>query len=149
MPRTKTKSKKPERPAPPVKDPLLSLTDRVGILRAGGLSEEEISTALDIPLTRLRGDFSDALTTARARVRAKIVEVVYASAMRGSPAAQKFFLAETDLIPPPGRSPAPPPPDLDDSEDEVRPRRLGKKEAAQRAALTAEQGTTWAKLVGH
>lgn len=108
--------------------------ERVEILVAAGMSEEEIAPIIGIAVNTLRKHFAAALQTGRAKRRGVIIEAMYRAGAAGNVSAQKAFVQLTDLSPP-GVAKA------------AKPAKRGKKEEAQIAAETAADETGWNGLV--
>jgi DNA-binding CsgD family transcriptional regulator len=112
-----------------------SLQRQVEELVACGMTENEIAGAIGCSRPTLRAHFRDQLKTGRAKRRAEVVRLLFASARRGNVAAQKKLMELTATAATEASAPW--------------PRRLGKKEQAELDAQTAAEGTSWAELVKH
>lgn len=108
--------------------------EKVEILVAGGLRVWQIAAALRIAEPTLRQHYPEELDAGRSRRTAEILEAMFQAARSGNVSAMKGFLAQSVELndPPPAATRAEP---------------LGKKEAAQLAAMTAAEGTDWDKLL--
>jgi hypothetical protein len=108
---------------------------RVSVLAAARMPKVDIARALGIDAKTLGKHFADELSTGIAKRNAEMLEAMFRAGKRGNVAAQKAWLARQDLEPPPaagGEAPA---------------EKLGKKEQAQRDALTADEGTSWSSIL--
>jgi len=105
-------------------------------LLIGETSEEVIADLLGISRGTLRKHFARELEHGRMRVLADNLERLDRAASKGNVAAAKALVARKDVTPPSVPMPA-------------GREKLGKKEEADIAAQTAEQGTGWANLIRH
>src|SRR3712207_1509401 len=112
-----------------------ALQRQVEELVSCGMAEQEIAGAIGCSRPTLRAHFRDQLKSGRAKRRAEVVRLLFASARRGNVSAQKKLVEMTGIAA--TARPAP------------KPKRLGKKEQAELEAQTAAEGTTWAELVKH
>ena len=121
---------------------------KVSIAAGGGMSHESIALVLGISRNTLEKHFEAELCGGAYERRFEALQGLHAAAKRGNVSAVKAYLAATpEYIPPPPdgvRLPVAQP---------VAPARqpvaaaVGKKEAANIAARTAQQGTGWADLL--
>lgn len=109
-----------------------ALRERVAVLRASGMSREEIAQALGWCERTLRTYFLPELTAGRHAKRAEIIMRLYDMAMAGSVPAMKAFLAMTAEKGAPATA---------------RPVKLGKKEQALLDATSAPEGGRWGGLL--
>lgn len=108
--------------------------ERVEILVAGGMKVWQIAAAIGISEPVLRDRYAAELDAGRSKKRAEILEAMFRAGLGGNVSAQRAYLAQdADLDEPP------PPP--------VSEEPLGKKAAAQAAAITAHYGTDWENLL--
>lgn len=105
----------------------------VRLAAGAGLPHVQIAAALAISQPTLRRRFADELGAGGARAKVEVVAALHASALRGSAAAARAYLQLSATKPV-------------DSPPKVPP--LGKKAAAQAAALTAADDTDWETLLG-
>ncbi|MPZ31444.1 MAG: hypothetical protein GEV13_10680 [Rhodospirillales bacterium] len=97
------------------------------------MAKVDIASALGIDEKTLNKHFSGELSFGIAKRNGEIWLALFRAGKRGNVAAQKAWLARQDLEPP--------------TPSAAIEEKLGKKEQAQRDALTADEGTTWAKLI--
>lgn len=117
--------RKPAPPLVPSMDPALIVEQ----MAAFGEKPETIAAALRISVSHLQRNYRDALLHGHARRRCEAISLLFAKARAGSlPANWKLF----QLTGVKAAAQAP-----------VRPRQLGKKEAAREAAKTAGAGSDW------
>lgn len=117
--------------------PTRATREQVEILVAGGQAPWQIAAGLKISEPTLRLHYEEELHHGRARRNGEIIIELFRQAKAGNVSAQKAWLTtHRELEDAPPRQPAP----------NVW---LGKKEAAQAAALTAEAGTSWEGLLPH
>jgi hypothetical protein len=114
------------RPRKPALTRARTMRERVAIAAAFGMDHEEIAIALRISREELSKRYAAELSTAVYRCRIDVMEALYRCALSGSVAAARLFLKNSPTITPPP---------------------VGKKEAAQRAAVGAETGTDWQDLL--
>lgn len=123
-----------ERAGRPEHVPTKETRERVEILVAGGMVQWQIAAALGISEPILRDRYAAELDAGRSRKTAQVIEAQFKAAVEGgNVSAQKAWLARHTPV-----DDAPPPP-----KDEP----LGKKQAAQLAAMTASHGTDWDNLL--
>lgn len=108
--------------------------ERVEILVATGMAEEEIARVIGIAPNTLRKHFREELLNGRAKRRGAVIEAMFRAATGGNVSAQKAYVQLTDLAPPAART----------AEKAAKP---GKKEIAERLAETAAEDTGWNGLV--
>jgi hypothetical protein len=94
------------------------------------MAHEVIAIALGLSRNTLRKHFAQELCAGAAARRMEVVNAQYRAAVRGNVAAQKAFLQGQAI-----------------GKKSPRESKVGKKERAQRAALTAEVGTEWEELL--
>jgi DNA-binding CsgD family transcriptional regulator len=123
----------------PAHQPSDQTRERVEILIAGGMAQWQIAAALDLSEPTLREHYALELGCGKAKRTAQVVEALFRSATDGgNVSAQKAWLAmPRTLDTPPTEGVA--------QSDEHFP--LGKKEAAQRAALSITEGSGWDGLL--
>ncbi|MEN9934692.1 MAG: hypothetical protein RLZZ387_1271 [Chloroflexota bacterium] len=118
--------------------PTAETRERVEILVAGGMPAWHIATALGISEPTLREHYAGEMDGGRARKNADVLVALHRKAAEGNVSAARAWLglpAELDAPPAPAPEPKAEP--------------IGKKEAAQMAALTAADGTDWQSLLPH
>jgi DNA-binding CsgD family transcriptional regulator len=108
---------------------------RVEVLVAAGMPQWQIAAAIEVSEPTLREHYAQELETGGARKRAELLVSLFDAGTAGNVSAVRAFLAQPVAL----NDPPPPPP--------PKPDPLGKKEAAQLAALSAESGTDWAHLL--
>lgn len=119
---------------PPHK-PTSTCRQKVEILVAGGQRAWQIAAALGISEPTLRLHYEDQLQHGRARRNGELIIELFKQAKGGNVSALKTWLSQhRELEDPPARESSP-------------SIGLGKKEAAQAAALHAEMGTAWEGLL--
>lgn len=116
----------------PAHKPTPTTRRRVTNAAACGMSHEEIAIGLGIHRHTLDKHYADELSTGAINRRMEVFDVMVATAKKGNVAAQKAVLAMTPA------AAAPPVP----KEEPV-----GKKEQANRDAVTAAEGTDWNDLL--
>ena len=126
MDESATKGRRPGRPAFKA---TTAQRNAVAVGAGAGMSHETIALALGISRTTLDKHFKVELSRGACAKRLEVMRALYVAARKGNVAACKAFLL---------MGAAPPAP---------REERPGKKVAAQRAALTAAEGTPWAELL--
>lgn len=107
--------------------------DKVLLLSAAAMSEQEISAAIGISRATLRKHFADELKNGHARKTAENLARLEGAAKAGNVAAMKFLAARLDA--------------LSEAKKPPRPERLGKKEKANLDAQTAHVDTSWEELL--
>lgn len=89
-------SKKSAEPAPEPEAPKVKIDpkqrDRVGRLKYGGMSNEDIAGVLDVELAFLEEHFVRELKIGAAKVKAEAIDLVYDSAKAGNVQAQRKLL---------------------------------------------------------
>lgn len=129
----------PPRPAPAGSGrlphvPTDETRERVAILLGAGMPAWQVAQAIGIAESTLRDHYAAELDSGRAAKRAELIVAMHTAGRGGNVAAQKAYLAmDSDLDAPP----------------EPRPDPLGKKDAANQAALTAGAGVDWARGLPH
>src|SRR5688572_21509988 len=103
-----------------------ALQRQVEELVSCGMTEADIAGAIGCSRPSLRTHFRDQLKTGRAKRRAEVVRLLFASARKGNVSAQKKLVDITGIAA--TARPAP------------KPNRLGKKEQAELDAQTAAEG---------
>jgi len=114
------------------------LRDRVAMLRASGMTQEDIADAVGCSVPTLVQYFSLELNEGRSAKRAEMIETVWLAAKAGNVTAMRTWLALNDRDQTPRRV--------------VRPKaepKLGKKEQALLDAKTAPNAGGWAAVVRH
>ncbi len=106
----------------------------VRLAAGAGLPHVQIAAALAISQPTLRKAFAGELGTGAARAKLEVVAALHASALRGSAAAARAFLALAFAKP---VDPAAVP----------KPRALGKKAQQAATAIVAAEGSDWADLL--
>lgn len=106
--------------------------ERVSKLAGAGESHETIAIALGIARQTLETYYPVELSVGAHEKRAAVIERLYDAALAGSVAAAREYLKITPKL-------AAPPEDLDTP--------VGKKEQANKDAVTAHQGTGWEHLL--
>jgi transcriptional regulator with XRE-family HTH domain len=112
--------------------------DKVEVLRASGMTQEEIAKAIGITVPTLRKYFFQELQDGEVRTRADIIAAMAEKALKGSVPAARLVLGLLDqgkAAVPIGTPKAP------------RPEKLGKKEQLNLDAQTGEEGTGWEGLL--
>lgn len=110
--------------------------ERVAILSAARMPAWQIARAIGISEPTLRFHYAEALETGAAAKRAQVIESIFREAASGNTSAARTWLGIQ------GPLDDPPPPEPEEE-------KLGKKEQAQRAALTATMGSAWDGLLPH
>lgn len=121
------------RPSIPVTD---EMRDRVAQQLAVGDRVDDIALGLGVTARWLQLRMPDVMKAGRAKKRAEVVGLLFASAQAGNVAAQKHLeqMTGTAAAAESVRNPTAP---------QERPVRLGKKEQARQDALTAGVGSEW------
>lgn len=120
---------------------------KVASAKAGGMAEDSIALALGITRPTLQKHFMVELTTGAAVRKMEAMDALFAAAKKGNVTAIKaVVLIQAGFEPTPGKPPgegagAPAAPAPGPTA------RLGKKEVAAAAAVTAADGTEWADLL--
>jgi hypothetical protein len=127
-----------KRPGQPSHQPTAVLRKKVAVAAGGGMSHEEIALGLGISRNTLAKHYEHELSIGAYEKRLEALGAMHKSAKKGNVAAQKAYLALTP------RASAPPvqPPD-----GTAKPPEVGKKEQANRDAVTAAAGTDWNDLL--
>lgn len=133
----RTNSKSTRKAGRPSYKPTAAQRRRVSIAAGGGMYHDEIATALGISRNTLEKYFAGELNQVAFQRRMEVLEAQHRSAMKGNVAAQKSYL---------GKAPANPIPEAPGEERAPAP--VGKKEAADLAAVGAERGTKWDAVLG-
>lgn len=136
-PRTGAESPAAE-PGRPEFEPTLRQREEVVYGKAIDWSDDKIAKFLGISRTTLLKHFDDELTQGVDTLRIQVVRDLRNAARKSAAAAEKF-LRLPGMI---GGAQALPTPEAPTDEVE----RLGKKEQAERRAVTAHQGTSWGEL---
>ncbi|MBB1060414.1 hypothetical protein [Marilutibacter spongiae] len=123
------KNSKPGRPA---YKPTPVSRRKVTNAAAGGMSHEEIAIALGISRNTLEKYHAADLSNGALSRRMEVLDAMARTALKGNVSAQKSFLAMTPTL-------AAPPVDKE--------KPVGKKEQANRDAVTAADGTEWSDLL--
>lgn len=114
------------------------LRDRVAMLRASGMTQEQIADAIGCSVPTLAQYFSLELNEGKAAKRAEMIDALWNAGMAGNVTAMKAWLALSD------RDTSP--------KTITRPRaepKLGKKEQALADAKAAPHAGGWAEVVRH
>lgn len=127
--------KNTKRGRPPHK-PTPTTRRKVTNAAAGGMAHEEIAIALGISRNTLEKHYEKELSTGALNRRAEVLDAMARTALKGNVAAQKAFLALTPTLA------APPTTEKAEKQEKV-----GKKEQANRDAVTAAEGTDWGDLL--
>jgi len=103
---------------------------RADVARLAGLGfpQEDIARLIGITSPTLRKHFAEELETGRLHAVAEVAKTLYAKAMEGNVPCMIFFLKARGGW-------------------RDRPEEGGKREAEQKAALTAERGSEWEDLL--
>ncbi|WP_188260714.1 hypothetical protein [Azospirillum tabaci] len=114
---------------------------QVSILAAAKVSEVDIAAALDIARGTLRKHFAQELKTGKSKRNAAVIQAIYKQALSGNVSAQRLWVKVAGLD-------VPSFPNFGDEPEEkpvktTKPKSVGKKQAAQEAAVTAGTGTEW------
>jgi hypothetical protein len=126
----------------PPHEPDARTRTQVKLLSAMGISQEEIAVVMQITRPTLRRHYRSELTTGHIEANAKVAGQIFKMATdsaKPNVAAAIFWLKcqagwrEADQRPV--------------FVEEAKPPKLGKKEAAQQAAGTAQVGTSWEQLL--
>lgn len=141
-------TKKKKSPAPeqaddkkagrPEHQPTPTLRKKVAAAAGGGMSHEEIALGLGISRTTLKKHYEHELSIGAYTKRIEMLYAMHRAGKKGSVAAQKAYMAQTP------RAAAPPGPDPEPSRPEPP---IGKKDQAQKDAVTAAAGTEWSTLL--
>lgn len=105
----------------------------VSIAAGAGMTHEEIAIGMGIARNTLEKHFQAELSVVAYQRRLEVLGAMHKSAMKGSVAAQKAYIALTPA------AAAPPIPKEEP---------MGKKAQAQADAVSAEKGTEWDDLIG-
>lgn len=125
--------------------------DLVAIAAGGGTPAADIATALGIDLSTLLRDFRKELSTGAFEKRVRLVQSLYAQALKGNTGAAKAYLAmQPAIVAAP--SSAGTKPEAQGAKPAVeekppKPIKLGKKEQQKAAARTAQTGSPWASVL--
>lgn len=113
--------------------------EKVRVLKAGGMKDSAIAVAIGVSVPTLTKYYSLELEEGGAKVQAEVLMARYRAAMGGNVTAQNKLIEQIGLVPPrpTGR------PRVEKAEP------IGKKQAADDAAQTAHQDTSWESLVQH
>jgi transcriptional regulator with XRE-family HTH domain len=114
------------------------LRDRIAMLRASGMTQQEIADAIGCSVPTLVEFFSLELNEGKSAKRAEMLDTLWSAAKGGNVTAMRTWLALNDK----GVSPR----------DVIRPKaepKLGKKEQALVDAKTAPAASGWAGVVRH
>ena len=128
--------------------PTAALRRKVSIGAGGGMRHEAIALAIGVSVPTLRKHYEAELSTVAMQRRMEALQGVHKAAMRGSSSAAKLFLAnEPEFTPPPADGDVRPEPAAAPAAAPAPAAKLGKKEAANAAATTAQVGTGWDGLL--
>lgn len=125
--------------------PTAAMREKVAIAIGGGMSHEEIAEALGIHRQTLERHFEAELRRGALVKRMEALVALQKSAKRGRVGAIKAYLALTPSTSAAAALPTEGPPTADYSSGRKRP--LGKKQRAQVAAPSAQDGTDWEGLL--
>lgn len=114
----------------------------VALMKADGWSDERVAAQLGISRTTLLKHFAHELEFGADKVRREQLVNLARASKKGNVAASKAILARADLVAAPRLVSSQP-------TDDAKPEKIGKKEAADVAAQTAEQGTSWQGILKH
>lgn len=119
--------------------------DTVAGLAGGGMRHEDIAIAIGISTPTLRKHFEAELSQGAAQKRAAVLLALQRKALEGNVSAAKAYLAVEPEFYVPGSTAtaAPAPAPVAEAPSPALAQPLGKKEAAQAAAKTAQLGTGW------
>lgn len=134
-------------------EPTTAQRRQIAIWAGAGMRLEDMASALGISTPTLRKHCATELSTGANQRRAEILESLFRQAKKGSVTAAKAYLAASpEFVVPPGAgselpdgSSAAPAPAAAASQTVAKP--LGKKEQANRDAVTAHEGTQWADVL--
>lgn len=129
MSKNATPTKKAGRPS---YKPTAELRRKVSNAAGGGMSHDEIATALGISRNTLETYYRKELDQVAFRKRMDVLDAQQRAAMKGNVAAMKAYLARVPFHAVPPAEKAEP---------------LGKKEQANADATTAQKGTDWDDLL--
>lgn len=121
----------------PPYEPTEELREKVRVLKAGGMSDTAVASVIGISVPTLTKYYSFELEEGAAKVQADVLMARYRAAMGGNVTAQNKLIEQINMVPKrkPGR------PAVEREEP------VGKKDAANKAAQTAHEGTGWAELL--
>lgn len=123
----------------PPYEPTTEEREKVRVLKAGGMRDAAIAVAIGISVPTLTKYYSLELEEGGAKVQADVLMARYRAAMGGNVTAQNKLIEQIGLTPPrPVGRPR---------SDKAEP--IGKKQAADDAAQTAHEDTSWESLVQH
>lgn len=133
-------------------EPTAAQRRQIAIWAGAGMSLEAMASALGISTPTLRKHCATELSTGANQRRAEVLESLFRQAKKGSVTAAKAYLAASpEFVVPPGAgseipvgSSATPAPSVI-PQTPAKP--LGKKEQANRDAVTAHEGTPWAGVL--
>lgn len=135
--------------------PTAALRRKVSIAAGGGMTHEDIATALGISRETLRKHYRQELSIEAQKRRMEVLEAVFTTAKKkGTSAAARTYLGSTPEFEapplpegeqPPAQPPAAAP--VATPAPAARPTKLGKKEQAVVDAAGAAEGTEWADLL--
>lgn len=134
-------------------EPTTAQRRQIAIWAGAGMSLEAMASALGISIPTLRKHCATELSTGANQRRAEVLESLFRQAKKGSVTAAKAYLAAVpEFVVPPGAgselpdgssaAPAPAP-----AAPQALAKPLGKKEQANRDAVTAHEGTEWADVL--
>jgi hypothetical protein len=125
----------------PAFQPTAAMRRKVSIAAGGGMRHDDIALALGIARDTLTKYFDAELSTGASARRMEVMEALHAAAKKGSSSAAKAYLAvEAKLAAPPADAPQ-----QEAKQPLAAP--VGKKDAANVAAKTAQAGTGWDGLL--
>jgi len=107
---------------------------KVSIAAGAGMTHEEIAIALGISRPTLAKHFEVELSEVALKRRMEVFEAMHKAALKGNVSAQRAYAATVPTF-------AAPP------EESEKPEAVGKKEQANRDAVTAAEGTDWGDLL--
>lgn len=128
-------------PGRPEYEPTWREREDVRLFKADDWSDDRIARRLGISRNTLLKHFADELEDGADQVRAAVLRNLMRESNGGSVSASDRLMKLPGMVAPLERLPTPPadPPEADPQ--------LGKKEKANREALTAAQGTSWGQIL--
>ena len=114
---------------------------RVTIAAGGGMTHEAIAQVLRIDAKTLRKHYEAELASGANERRVQVLETLFAQARKGSTSAARLYLRNEPQFEALGSGAI-------EGGDEGKPEPVGKKEQANRDAVTAADGTPWDELIG-
>ncbi len=134
-------------------EPTATQRRQIAIWAGAGMRLEDMASALGISTPTLRKHCATELSTGANQRRAEVLESLFRQAKKGSVTAAKAYLASVpEFVVPPGAGSelpdgAPAPAAAAPAAPVTLAKPLGKKEQANRDAVTAHEGTAWADVL--